>query len=181
MSNHLRHQFIHRSAINIGVIFAAVATFATILHGFSLASKAGLIKVEAKAASTIESLPEQYFPGNSLPSTTDCTWPPYTPSYTKYCRIILGYTTIFATYDVKQKMITRVSYSGHGETVGDLIMAWGIPTGMKRLPWAMEVHWKNRVVYASLQPFSPKSRAVLIAYTLENEVVPAWKGFLNNK
>jgi hypothetical protein len=178
MSNHQGHQFIHRSAINIGVTFAAVALLATILHGFILVSRTGIIKAQA---GSIEQLPEQFFPGNTLPSSTDCMYPPYTPSDTKYCRIILGYTTIFATYDVKQKMITRVSYSGHGETMGDLIMAWGTPTGMKRLPWAMEVHWRNRVVYASMQPFSPKSRVVLIAYTLDNEKVSAWQGFVNSK
>jgi hypothetical protein len=178
MSNHPGHQFIHRSAINIGVTFAAVALFATLLHGFVLISRTGIIKAEARA---IERLPEQFFPGNSLSSTSDCMWPPYSPGDTKYCRITLGYTTVFATYDVTRRMITRVSYSGNGETIGELIMAWGTPTGMKRLPWAMEVHWKNRVVYASLQPFNPKSRAVLIAYTLDNEAVPAWRGFLNSK
>jgi hypothetical protein len=178
MSNHQGHQFIHRSAITIGATFVAVAILATVLHGFILISGTGNIKARA---SSIEHLPEQFFPGNTLPSATDCMWPPYTPSDTKYCRITLGYTTVFATYDVKRKMITRVSYSGQGETIGDLIMAWGTPTGMKRLPWAMEVHWKDRVVYASIQPFSPKSRAILIAYTLDYEAAPAWRGFLNSK
>jgi len=139
--------------------------------------KTWMIKAQA---GHVPEVPEYLLPGQPVPTQCDYTWRAYYPSNMYYCRGFVEGAVMYAEYSNKRNIITWVSYSVDDETVGDLVLTWGTPTGIRRYNWGVEVYWGQRSVWVSSEPFSPSSKVFLIAYTLKTPDVYAWHGFTND-
>lgn len=169
--------YARRYAAIIGAALAAVVIFSNLIFGVAFL----FFRTESVSAraSQIVQLPEDLLPGNPVPQPCDQIWPPDYLSDSSYCQITLNSRRIYVTYSVRHGTITRLSYSGQGETVGDLMLAWGMPTGMRDRGWAVEVFWDKRSIFASAKPFNPNSSIYWISYTLNPEATRPWRGFVN--
>lgn len=128
--------------------------------------------------STLTELPNEVRPGHDLPAQARCTYPPYGSLFIG-CRILISDHVYFITYHLKRRIITRTSIAIDGETIGQLILAWGLPTGIRRAGWMSEVHWGDRSVYVGARTFSPTSRTAFISFDLEPGQTAPWTGFTN--
>jgi hypothetical protein len=132
-------------------------------------------------APPVAQLPPALMPGNPLPNDASCVTGPYPSGNNLYCYMMLDDTLVYFMFSSMQGTIERLSYSPRAGVLGDLILAWGTPSGMNRLTWAVEVHWGNRVVYVSDKPFGPESRIHYVAYNLMPDHAQPWRGFVNNE
>lgn len=178
MNNDEGSPFLWRHASMIRAVVMTVAILSITTFGAIFFYQTWMIKAQA---SHVPEVPEYLLPGQPVPAQCDYTWRAYYPSNTFYCRNVVDGTFMYAEYSQSRKIITRVSYSVDGETVGDLILAWGIPTGMQRYNWGVEIYWGKRSVWASTEPFTPMSRIFLVAYTLRTPDASAWHGFINGE
>jgi hypothetical protein len=65
-------------------------------------------------------------------------------------------------------------------TIGDLILAWGEPTGQTRYGYSADVYWGTRSAFVSSTPgFSPFSTVYFVTYRAELEQAGPWRGFVS--
>jgi hypothetical protein len=124
---------------------------------------------------------QQYMPGNPVPPGSYRDWQ-YAISYTQYCvaRQIPGENV---TFDVSRRknLITHTSVTSGKLTVGDLMLAWGQPTGYARNGFVFEVYWGTRSAYVVAKALSPYSPVVFVAYDLELQYQLPWQGLINRR
>jgi hypothetical protein len=156
-----------------------VATAASLLTIFAAVSITGIFRLSRTELSHQDDPPAHIMPGQPLPSEARCAWYPYSGGDAVVCRMYVGYDTAFLTYDGSRRRILRTSLPLHNETVGQLILNWGQPTGVKRLPWATQVYWGTRSVYVSSLAFAPDNHTSFVSYTLFPEETVPWTGFSN--
>jgi hypothetical protein len=122
-------------------------------------------------------LPANLMPGNVMPRSCECSGP-FTMSYeVGHCVVFLNGRKVYLGYEADRSIIARVSHSADNAPVGELVLAWGMPTGIKRTSSAIEVYWGKRSAYVTGGPFSPQSEVLFINYSLKDKVVPPWHGF----
>lgn len=132
------------------------------------------------AQPTVSDIPEKLQPGHIMPDDVGCAGTPYAGDRMS-CRVLTDqYDLIFVTFDSKHRVIKRASMMIDRQTIGDLIRAWGPPTGIKKMRWAMEVQWGTRYVYVSSQPFTPENTVGFISYALDQDEAQSWKGFTDS-
>jgi hypothetical protein len=124
-------------------------------------------------------LPERLRPGSPLPSGAHCDWQP-TGDDMLYCNVYMEYGLAYLAYDIERKQIIGTAASAGGKTIGDLILAWGIPTGFVKWSLSVQVYWGTRSAYIISNEFGPSSHASYISYTLEAQKTAPWKGFTNS-
>jgi hypothetical protein len=146
--------------------------------GFQTLIILAIIKSSRTELRHIDEPPGYLLPGHRLPDNAQCTWAPHAGD-TMLCRIFLHDNLFYLTYNVTQKTIVRTAMSASNETIGDLILAWGTPTGMQRFPWAVQVYWGTRSVYISARPFRPDNRTAFVSYNLNTVGALPWQGFAN--
>jgi hypothetical protein len=93
---------------------------------------------------------------------------------------MLDNALVYFMFSSRDQTIARLSYTPRSGNLGDLLLAWGTPTGINRLSWSTEVHWGNRVVYVANNPLAPESRILYIAHNLAPERSQPWRGFTSN-
>lgn len=126
----------------------------------------------------------RFLPGGDLPAGTMCRQEYAEPDRLS-CRAQSspqGEVDIYFSYDLKEQVIdhTSVSLPGDGIAVGDLVLAWGDPTGMRQYSSDRQVFWGRRSVYLGGPIYSPFSPVTFVSYDLrEPEDVQPWKGFRN--
>jgi hypothetical protein len=120
-------------------------------------------------------------PGHSLPpgASSDNGDPGFRHIW--YCMAFqTGGRLVHFIYDRRKQVIRSASLAVEGVTVGDLILAWGIPTSfLPDFGW-VRIYWAEKVVWVSA-PLSPASPVNIIAY-LDPSDLPqdrlAWRGFV---
>jgi hypothetical protein len=154
------------------------ATAASLLTIVAVLSITGVFRLSRTDLLPQEDPPAYILPGQPLPGEARCAWYPYSGDAV-VCRVYVGYDTAFLTYDGSRRMILRTSIPLHDETVGQLILSWGQPTGVKRLPWATQVYWGTRSVYVSAPSFAPDNLTSYVSYAVFPEETEPWTGFSN--
>jgi hypothetical protein len=126
-------------------------------------------------------LPTRYMPGSPLPRESHCDWRLY-GGEAMYCNIGWRSQGWFSfAYDPHRKTITRTAADVPDDlTVGDLVLSWGMPSGIEPAGWGTYISWDRRSAYVPPSTFSPRSRVVFVSYQLEPTKQPAWKGFVSH-
>jgi hypothetical protein len=149
------------------IVVVSVLTL-TLILGVLLATRA--------APPDVYMPPQEYLPGRPLPVNAHCAWPPSAEEIV-HCHVLLEHD-IYLVYDTSRGIITSTSVSVDNQaTVGGLMLAWGIPSGIHRYPWSIRVQWDTRYIYVSSRPFRPGSVPYFIHYSLHADNSSPWEGF----
>jgi hypothetical protein len=119
-------------------VVATVAILAVVTLNVILFAQSWMLRVQA---SSVPDVPEYLMPGQPAPTSCEFQWRAYYPSSSYYCRTAVDGAMMFAEYGIKNGAITRVSFSVSNKTIGDLILQWGNPTGIRHYNWGVEVYW----------------------------------------
>ena len=154
----------------IGILFCLIL----LTLGSLMVSRAGAIP-------QIPDPPELYIPGRAVPQLPEdavCREPQF---YFHTCVFnLLGQRT-YLTFDPKTKMIVQIAIQVREYKIGNLITAWGNPTGIKRYFNRVQVSWGRRSAVLYTYSFRPESLIEFIQYDLEEHQAPPWQGFVNRR
>src|SRR5262249_20378203 len=114
----------------------------------------------------------------TLPGDAYCNRHP-SDDYTIYCTTADKGNSVYFVYSTVRHMIVDIAASGHDKTIGELIVAWGMPTGAKYSELGAQVYWGTRSVYLVTTDFNPGTPVNYVSYSLEPHAVPAWMGFIS--
>ncbi len=124
-------------------------------------------------------LPTRLLPGKPLPPDAHCEW--YMASENNlYCVVTEEGLSAYISYDIRQQVIRTASLPIRDKVVGELILAWGEPSGFSGSGLSNQVNWGNRSVYVISTPFSPNTRAGYIFYSITPYTAEPWRGFINH-
>ena len=130
---------------------------------------------------SIFTLQERLLPGHPLPADTTCREPvTKNQSCTSY-RVSVGGKEIYLAIDQSGQKIADTVYSAHEYTIGELILAWGLPSGFTQYGSAVQVYWDRRFAYLITCSFQPDSHVELISYSLTSSQAPPWRGFKTSR
>ena len=160
------------------VSFAAVAfvSLSILILGMVMVARIGKVP-------PIADLPQDYLPGRALPKDAVCRDSGDSLGYA--CDIdYFGKKTYFTT-KTNTAMIISTTVGAREHTVGELIAAWGIPTGIIQNSHYTSVYWgtwRTRSAFLTMnRPFQPGSQVESIIYTLEPPQSSPWRGFMSIK
>jgi hypothetical protein len=126
------------------------------------------------------SLPEfSIKPGDSLPSDADCYFYYYPPGGA-YCHVRRGNLDIYLSLDTIHSKIEHVAYLLNSDylRIGDLVLAWGLPTGQYRSKWGQMIYFStDRYAYIPGPEFRPASIVRLIVFGKNEIRIERWRGF----
>lgn len=167
-TNATRHKRITRTAFLATGLCAALIV---VVAGVIIASRSNATSQPIEPPATL-------LPGNRLPEEARCDYHPFLDSRI-YCSTTRDGSTVYLSYDVaRHEIMDTVIFTNH-MTIGDLILAWGAPTGYTRSGAALQVYWGSRSAYIFVGTFSPNSRTSFITYSLEPRETLDWRGFIN--
>lgn len=134
-----------------------------------------LVAARIGAAPQILELSVDYRPGGPLPQRAIC----YSGSAMQnICTLNDAGRDIHFNYDSHRQMIVRSVIPAREYTIGQLIIAWGPPTGMIVLPTRVVVYWGNRSARVYSDSLRPASRVEFIVYDMaESQDISPWQGF----
>ena len=93
-------------------------------------------------------LPQRFLPGNPLPAETAYTT--LSDEHSPRCVVYLSDDDVYFSFDAETRIINRTVIPAQKYAVGDLMSAWGIPTGITRNETNIYIHWG-----AHLRCFTP--------------------------
>jgi hypothetical protein len=140
----------------------AIFLILTLLITGLVAARGGLQPIQVE-------LPARLMPGQPVPTDARCDWEHYWGSEYRYCQSGAAYLT------VKQGTIDRVTFDVH-VAVGDLILAWGQPTGAEIYSYSTYVYWGTRQAWVWGQ-FGPSARVWFVTFSAKPDQVGPWQGF----
>lgn len=154
------------------VKFATILLFSLVLLVMSLFSVA-----RTQVIPEINVLAGIYLPGNSLPllpQDSECN--PVEDDNVSCLVRELG-QDVYLIYGKSSRMIVRTAVRGREHKIGDLITAWGFPTGIAQHDTFTFVNWGRRSAIIYSMSFKPESRVAFIQYDLEEQPTSPWRGF----
>ena len=120
--------------------------------------------------------PQMVLPGNPLPRFAgEDACDKFAP-VNMICGEIDG-RKIYWSYESETQKIVRTIILAAEYTIGELILAWGIPTGFDRYGTSIFVSWEARSAHLMTDFFHPYSRVRFIQYDLEPPQRSVWRGF----
>jgi hypothetical protein len=122
-------------------------------------------------------LPQAYLPGNAMPEGVLCySYLPYVMDISN-CWVNFRGHEVSLKFDDDMKTILRVTIQTWGLTIGELVAAWGTPTGIVQTYYMTSVHWDTRTAYVYSDSFYPDSQVRRVDYDLESPRASLWHGF----
>jgi hypothetical protein len=120
-------------------------------------------------------LPPSYLPGSSQPRDLPC----YSDSstYGPACSINLKGHQVYFDFDAESHIITDVLIPASKYRVGDLILAWGTPSGIKQTKHTTHIYWGTRTAYLPTISLRPDSQVHFILDEPEARQGSPWRGF----
>jgi hypothetical protein len=118
-------------------------------------------------------LPQDILPGSPVPYEAD---PALHGGMLAHQLTINGFNVQLA-YDSEHELIVRAQIAENAYTIGDLILAWGTPSGFARSGRDVDVYWGRRGVYLNTCSFRPDSRVQYIAHYIDEQTASFWRGF----
>lgn len=125
--------------------------------------------------------PQAYLPGSTLPQRvkgTDCFQPEY--RYVS-CRTEISGRNAYVLYDPSTRMIIHTAIEGGEHKIGDLVAAWGFPTGFDQQGGSIFIYWGTRTAILYTTSFKPDTRLTFIEYDFEQQHASPWHGFVSSK
>ncbi len=122
------------------------------------------------------SFPSDSQPGGPLPQFASCDYHNFYGGIA-YCRFGDFFS---ASYDYTAHKIECIYHSQgfNGLTVGDLILAWGQPTGIEFSGYSTTLYWGNKLAYVSYNhKFTPSSLVTFTAWCNDQRHGSPWRGF----
>lgn len=93
------------------------------------------------------------------------------------CHVNLNGSGVDLTYDGITQRIVYTSISTPNQTIGDLINAWGRPTGYTHTGESIVVFWSTRSAYLAPYSFKPQTLVKYVAYGDLLKQTAIWRGF----
>ncbi len=142
-----------------------------------------LLPARQKEVSAYEGLVPEMLPGNPVPSNFCCCTGDFHGEALITCRVNRNSPAegaIWIAYDVHKNMILYTTVIGPTQTAGDLILAWGVPTGYLHVHQGHFIVWPDRYAYVIDRFFSPSSKISFIQYGGKLPDQTSWQGFTNS-
>jgi hypothetical protein len=120
--------------------------------------------------------PQAYLPGNPLPEFAGkdaCD--KFVPT-NMICGELEG-RKLYWYYELATRRIVRTGISASEYTVGDLILAWGTPSGFDQFGTSIYVSWGTRSALLVTRSLQPNSQIQFIEYDLDPPKRSVWRGF----
>jgi len=142
----------------------------------------GMMGVLAAARSTsapvIRALPNYLLPGSPAPADVTCY-----PMHYGQCQysVLYGDDLVYLAFNGFRTKIVSAVIPAHGQTIGDMILAWGMPTGFSQNGFNVEVSWGSRTAVLITCSFQPTSLVGYFRYDMEPVQVPPWRGFVGGQ
>jgi hypothetical protein len=152
-----------------------------ILGVFALSTLSVVMVARTGVTPTIIEPPQHLLPGNVQPNNIHCgasadetCYPPVDAhcyeSSDANCFISASIQqngkVVHLTLDTATRMIAFTVIPAHEYTIGDLILAWGTPSGFTQYGRNIDVYWGTRNAHLTTCAFRPESRVELIIYYL---------------
>ena len=123
--------------------------------------------------------PRPYLPGNSLPllpKDAECN---HFENDIIFCIVHELGQGVYIGYEASTRMIIHTGLKTNESKIGELIVAWGLPTGFNQYDDSIFVYWGTRSAVLYTDSFRPESLVQFIRYDLEPQQASAWRGFTN--
>ncbi len=140
-----------------------------------------LIVSRTGVSSKIYTPPQAYLPGNPLPLTSGEETCVALQPYSSSCRTHVQDHEFYWYYELGTYKIIRTTISAEENTIGDLIIAWGTPTGFDQYDTSIVVSWGTRSALLVTNSFQPYSQVRFIEYDTEPLKRSGWHGFVTRK
>ena len=178
----VRHAYrIPRSgAIRTQHVSYRIRVVSVALFGFMLLILSTIAVARTEVIPEVIMPPPAYLPGNSLPRFSDKDVCTFLPSYQPSCLGHLRDYDIYWAYDPRTYKIVRTTITADNR-IGNLILAWGTPTGFDQYGTSIVVSWGTRSALLVTNSFQPYSRVRFIEYATEPLKRSPWRGFVGHK
>jgi hypothetical protein len=153
------------------VNFAAAAI---VVFTIPMAAVVTVARIEKVAP--IPDLPERYRPGKPLPSDAACPKGRVDLWHVNCEASHLGHRVHFTIQGSSMTIISSSIWMADF-TIGDLILAWGMPTGFARNRYFINVYWGQRYALLLTETLRPDSRVKMVVYTRVDSPALPWHGF----
>jgi hypothetical protein len=120
--------------------------------------------------------PSRYLPGNPRPQHVPCTASPDERTYSVCTAEVFPYK-IYVSLDEGKPIIVMTLVPGDGYALGQLILAWGTPTGIAQDSHSAYIYWGTRVASLPTRSFRPDGQIDYIQYDLFPSKASPWRGF----
>jgi hypothetical protein len=129
----------------------------------------------AQPVPQLPDLPQVYLPGNRIPEGVTC----YLSANEVAPRCSVDYegNEIYFTFGSDMRTITKTLIPAREYPIGQIVVAWGNPTGITRKKTMMYVHWGARSALLYTTSFQPDNLVEFILYDLEPLPESPWRGF----
>ena len=145
----------------------------------TISISAALVVARMQPAPRIIEQPQDLLPGHLLPSRIQCVTPPNSSCYLASYSINTNGKAVHFIPDPEFRTIAYVLVEANEYTMGDLLAAWGTPTGFTQCVGEVTVFWGTHKAFFFTQSFQPDSHVELIVYALEPYQAPRWHGFIS--
>ncbi len=119
--------------------------------------------------------PDDLRPGRPVPTWSHCAWSGPGARVKAPDQVWMCGEGPYHLY-ILDGSIASVALSPPDVRLGDLIVAWGTPTGYKHANALQNIYWPGRFVYVADAPLSPQSPVRLVVWTDTVPIGP-WRGF----
>ncbi len=121
--------------------------------------------------------PPSYLPGGLLPEATSCD---FSNHKLRLCSAEVSHQVLYFLIDTDTRLIRRTVLRTGAYTLGQLIAAWGTPTGMTQRAGTTLVHWRTRSLVLYTTSLRPNRQSEFIVFDLEPPKGSPWRGFIRN-
>lgn len=133
------------------------------------------VVARVEAPSQIADLPKSYLPGNLLPKETICSATRWDSAPLCFAHLWDNY--VYFDFDASTRMVIRTIMSGQKYRLGELLAAWGTPSGINWKNYGTYVYWRTRSALLHTGSIQPESRVGFIIYDLKQQQASPWRGF----
>ncbi len=157
-----------------------VATFLWL--GLMLLSLGVVAAARSRTRPEIEAPAREFLPGSEIHQIcSDPNWDCKHPVVIGMSGLIrLSDRGIDVYYELNTNKIIRTIITTYSYEIGELIIAWGFPTGFYQSGTSIIVSWGKRSAFLETASFNPKSRIQSIVYDLDAIQRPRWRGWFGN-
>ena len=148
---------------------------AVIFLGFTMLVLGVVINARKGTTPHPPDLPQRFLPGNPLPSEIVCM--ALVDEHDPRCLFRLSDDDVHFNFDAETHIIVRTIIPAQKYTVGDLMAAWGTPTGITRNETNVYIYWGIRSALLYTRSLQPDSRVDFILYDRDQPQAAVWRGF----
>ena len=196
--NAISAEFGHNQAQNVAPVrpksMAGIIRMITVLLCILILSTWSVVVVARTGINPMIIEPPQHFlPGNTPPRDVHCgeaadetcyplvdahCYEPGDANCFISASIQQNGNVIRLTLDTASRLIAYTQISAREHTIGDLILAWGTPSGFTRYGRHIDVYWGSRNASLTTCAFRPESRVEFITYyRISPASASPWRGF----